>query len=93
MTMVIASCSFVIVWDKPHVDRTKLRSPHFNTSFFTFVGEMVATQPAQDTPPGVRGNCFACRARDIEDVKQKMRLTSYYKEVCLVVTFVTNFLI
>jgi len=84
-------CSFVIVWDKPHADRTKVLSPGFNTPFFTFAGEMLDEQPSgptQETRVKVRGNCFACHARDVEDVKQKMRLTSYYKEVSLSIAFI-----
>jgi hypothetical protein len=85
-------CSFVIVWDKSHANRTKVLSPGFNTPFFTFAGEMLDAQPSrptQDTLAKVRGNCFACHAWDVEDVKQKMRLTSYYKEVSFIITFIT----
>lgn len=84
-------CSFVIVWDKPHADRTKVPSPGFNTPFFTFAGEMLDAQPSKPTPEArvkVQGNCFACQARDVEDVKQMMRLTSYYKEVSLSIVFI-----
>jgi len=63
----------------------------FNPAFFTFAGEMLDAQPSgptQGTRVKVRGNCFACHARDAEDVKQKMRLTSYYKEVRLSIAFI-----
>ena len=103
ITMVIvdnpANCfvySFVIVWDKPHADRTKVLGPAFNSPFFSFAGEMLDAQPSgptQEARVKVRGNCFACHARNIEDVKQKMRLTSYYKEVSRSNTFIIFLLI
>jgi hypothetical protein len=75
-----------MVWDKPHADRTKVPSQSFDAPFFTFAGEMLEGQPSgpmQEARVKVQGNCFACYAQDVEDVKQKMRSTSYFKEVNL----------
>jgi hypothetical protein len=88
-------CSLVIVWDKPHADRTKVPRPGFNAPFFTFAGEMLDAQPpgpTQETLVKVQGNCFACHAWDVEDVKQKMRSTSYYKEVSFSIALIVIFL-
>jgi len=77
---------FIAVWDKAGSDRSKINQCDLAYPVYTFVGEILTAHAAanpeingnESVAKQVIGNAFACRAENVEEVKEKMKTSAYY---------------
>lgn len=72
--------SFVVVWDHPKADRSRISPFDLVPPFCTFVGECLGSDAAGN--PVVKGNGFSCYASSVTNVKEKMESSIYSTKVC-----------
>lgn len=80
MSGLTSQCSFVLVWDKPGADRSRVGRSDFRPPFYGFAGELLE-EASPDQPSTVTGNGFSCYARDVNQVKAEMASSIYNREV------------
>ncbi|PLB48679.1 hypothetical protein P170DRAFT_425712 [Aspergillus steynii IBT 23096] len=76
---ILVYVSFVLVWDHPGASRAGLSSTDFIAPRFTFAGECLSPVDP-DKPQTVQGNAFACLAQNVDEVREIIKESAYYKE-------------
>ncbi|KAH6950148.1 hypothetical protein DER45DRAFT_619878 [Fusarium avenaceum] len=70
---------FVLVWDKPGADRSRVGQCDLRPPFYAFAGECLEQVSPEQEPKAI-GNAFACYASDLDQVKAKMASSIYSRE-------------